>query len=253
MDQEQTTVQPSPPKETSTFSKLMNIFVAPGEVFESIKAKPRTNALWVIPSILAVVLGIFFFFVLSSDPAIESQFRDQISKRVDEQIAQGQVTPDRAEATKEQMMNMTKIVAPILSIILVFASLLVVSLVIFLVGKLAFKGNATYGKVMEVVGASFMVDKVLGPIVASLIMLAMGSIYASPGLALLISGFNPDDKVHILLSSVNIFSIWYLSVLSIGVRKFYDVSIWKAAVWVVALWVLWTLFTTFVAPFLRMA
>jgi hypothetical protein len=84
-----------------------------------------------------------------------------------------------------------------------------------------------------------------------LTILAMGSIHATPGLALAISNFDPDNKLHVLLSSVNVFTIWYLAVLSIGLGKLANVKTAKAAIWVFGLWIVWTLLTTFVLTFLR--
>jgi len=136
-------------------------------------------------------------------------------------------------------------------IVFTFLSVLVVSFVMMLVGKLAFKQAVLYGKVMEVVGASTMINGVLGTIVTMLLMLAVGSLYATPGLALLISGFDPNNKVHLLLASINIFSLWYLGVLSVGLGKLFGVTTGKTAVWVVGLWIVWTLLTTFVLTFLR--
>jgi hypothetical protein len=50
---------------------------------------------------------------------------------------------------------------------------------------------------------------------------------------------------------VNVFTIWYLAVLSIGLGKLANVKTGKAAIWVFGLWIVWTLLTTFVLTFLR--
>jgi hypothetical protein len=257
MEQEQTTVQPTAPKETSTISKLMNIFVAPGEVFESIKAAPKKSALWVLPTVTAAIISVLSVFVVMSDPAIQSQLRDAQEKRLQKMIDEGTIPPERVEAARQQMTGMIegpvgKIFGSVSAVIFLFASLLVVSLAMLLVGKFAFKTAVPYGKVMEVIGPSFMITYVLGGIVTTLIMLAMGSLYATPGLALAISEFDPMNKVHALLGSINIFTLWYLGVLSIGVGRLFSVKTAKAAVWVVGLWVVWTLLTVFFLTFLRM-
>jgi hypothetical protein len=251
MNQEQTSSESTVPKESSVFSKLFNIFASPGEVFESIKTAPKKTALWVIPCIFAIVIGIVFTFVVFSDPNIQLQMRERMEKQLDKQIAEGKIPPERVEATREQMEKMTggamfRVFGSIGTIVYVVGSLLVVSLAFFLVGKFVFKVAVPYGKVMEVVGPSFMVNFVLGSIVTMLTVLAMGSLYATPGLALAIGEFNPENKVHLLLSSINIFTVWYLAVLSIGTGKLFNVQTGKAATWVVGLWIVFTLLTTFV-------
>jgi hypothetical protein len=256
MEQEQTTVKPAAPKETSTISKLMNIFVAPGEVFESIKAAPKKSGLWAIPCLLAIVISIIFVFVVFSDPAIQSQMREMTEKQVESRIAQQNLSPEQAEAARQQASSMMggtmlKIFGIIGSIVYTIGTLLLVSLVLVLVSKIAFKTPVIYGKALEIVGPSLMTNFVLGSIVSMLTILAMGSIHATPGLGLAISQFDPENKVHVLLSSVNIFTIWYLAVLSIGLGKLASVKTGKAAIWIFGIWVVWTLLTTFVLTFLR--
>lgn len=256
MEQEQTTVQPATPKETSTISKLMNIFVAPGEVFESIKAGPKNSGLWAIPCVLAIVMSIIFIFVVFSDPAIQSQMREMTEKQVESRIAQQHLSPEQAEAARQQAASMMggpmwKVFGIVAAIVYTFGTLLLVSLVLLLLSKTVFKAPTSYGKAMEVVGPSLMTNFVLGSIVSMLTILAIGSIHATPGLALAISEFDPENKLHILLSSVNVFTIWYLVVLSIGFGKLANAKTGKAAIWVFGIWVVWTLLTTFVLTFLR--
>jgi hypothetical protein len=245
-------------KEPAAFSQLMNVYVAPGEVFEHIKSAPRKNALWGIPITLTIIIGIISTFLIFSNDAIVSQLREQAERGVQQAIDSGRIPPDQADRAREQAAGWVtgpfgKVMGIGSVVVFTFAGLLLVSLAMLLIGKIAFKATVPYGKVMEVVGASFMTNYVLGSIVTLLVMLAMGSLYATPGLALLISGFDPSNKVHLLLSAVNIFSIWYLAVLSIGVGKVFGGTTGKAGVWVVGLWVAWTLITTFALTFLRMA
>lgn len=258
MEQQPASTEAAPQKKRSALSLLLNIYAAPGEVFDQIKAAPTRNALWAIPVALAITVGILSILVVFSDPLIQSQLRDRMEKQIEDQIARQQIPPDRADAARDQMASMAggtmfKIFGSLGVIVSTFASILVVSAVMLLVGKLGFNARVPYGKVMEVVGASSMINHVLGTVVTMLVMLAMGSLYATPGLALLISGFDPENEVHVLASAVNVFSLWYLAVLSIGLGKLFDVTTGKAAVWVVGLWVVWTLLTTFVLTFLRMA
>ncbi len=256
MDQEQTASQPTGAKESSSLSKLFNVFVSPSEVFESIKAGSKKIGLWAIPCLLAIVISIIFIFIVFSDPAIQSQMRDMAMKQVESRISQQHLPPDQAETARQQAASMVggpmwKVFGIIGAIVYTFVSLFAVSLVLFLVSKVAFKTPVAYGKAMEIVGPSFMTNFVLGSIVSMLTILAMGSIHATPGLGLSISEFDPQNKMHVLLSSVNIFTIWYLVILSIGLGKLANVKTGKAAIWVFSVWVVWTLLTTFVLTFLR--
>jgi hypothetical protein len=182
--------------------------------------------------------------------------REMTEKQMESRIAQQNLSPEQAEAARQQATSMMagptwKVFGIIGAIVYTIATLLVVSLVLILVSKIAFKTSVSYGKAAEIVGPSFMTNFVLGSIVSMLTILAMGSIHATPGLGLAISQFDPENKMHVLLSSVNIFTIWYLVVLSIGLGKVANVKTGKAAIWIFGVWVVWTLLTTFVLTFLR--
>jgi hypothetical protein len=113
------------------------------------------------------------------------------------------------------------------------------ALVFWLVGKWVFKSAAAYGKVVEIVGLSMYVS-VLGSIITLLLVVAMGSLYATPSLALAVSHFDPADKLDKLLSAINVVTLWFLAVIAVGLGKLFSVTTAKAITAVGVLWVLWT-------------
>jgi len=104
-----------------------------------------------------------------------------------------------------------------------------------------FKSQIKYGKVVEVVGLASTVS-FLGGIVMVLLLTAFGSLYATPSLALaVIDSFDPKNTVHSLLASVNLFTLWYLGVTSVGLGKVYTVPTGKIAIWVFGLWAIYSI------------
>jgi len=58
-----------------------------------------------------------------------------------------------------------------------------------------------------------------------------------------VSHFDQQNKVHLLLSALNVMSLWYLGVLSLGLARLTGASFWKPAVWLCGLWYgVWALF-----------
>jgi hypothetical protein len=92
-------------------------------------------------------------------------------------------------------------------------------------------------KGVEVAGLSGMIC-VLESIVRPLLIMVMGSLYASPGLALFVTPFNPQNPVHGLLAAVNIMTFWVLAVRAIGLARLSGAGFGKAAAWVFGLWIL---------------
>ena len=105
-------------------------------------------------------------------------------------------------------------------------------------GKYAFHAEVPYGKVVEVVGLSTYI-MVIGTIITMIIAVAMGSLNAGPHLGLLVgNSFDPLNKMHKLLASVNAVTLWYLAVVAIGLSKIFSIQTSKAFITVGILWVL---------------
>ncbi len=75
-----------------------------------------------------------------------------------------------------------------------------------------------------------------------LLLLAFESIYATPSLALaVLEDFDPENTVHSLLSSVNVFTLWYLGVTAVGLGTICGVGTAKTALWVFILWAVYSI------------
>jgi hypothetical protein len=125
-----------------------------------------------------------------------------------------------------------------------FLSLFFGGLVYWLLGKWVMKATAPYMKVVEVVGLTFFIVTIES-VVTTILSIGMNSIFASPSLGLLISDFSIENKMHLLASSMNVFTFWTLTVTSIGLARLFQKDLPKVLVLVFALWILWILFTIF--------
>jgi hypothetical protein len=65
----------------------------------------------------------------------------------------------------------------------------------------------------------------------------------TPGPVLFVSHYDPNNKVHMLLSALNVMTLWYIGVLALGMARLSRASFGKAAVWLYGLWYgIWALF-----------
>jgi len=252
MDEVNTTQTPSENSSEMSFTdKVMNVFSAPGELFEGIAKSEKKNSNWSIPLILTMLAGIIFVFVAFSQAPIQDQMREQQEKTFQKQVESGKMTQEQAD--RAMSMNPAKPGTPLFMVFGAVGVAVVTAVMLFgfalgfwLVGKWVFKATVTYGKVVEVVGLSMYVS-VLGSIITLLLVVAMGSLYATPSLALAVSHFDPANKVDKFLASVNLVTFWYLAVVSVGLGKIFSVSTTKALVAVGVLWAVWTAVTVFVS------
>ena len=91
------------PQPMSLSGRLMNIFVAPGDVFESIKPAPSRASNWLVPVLLACAVGVINVWVMFSQPAIQQQFRAQQAMKFDQLVEDGKMTREQADQVQNQM------------------------------------------------------------------------------------------------------------------------------------------------------
>ena len=99
-----------------------------------------------------------------------------------------------------------------------------------------------FHKVMEVVGLTFFIAT-LEQIVTTLLMFGLSSIHATPSLGAFVSNFDVQNKLHMALSKINIFTFWDLAVVSIGLSILFRRDLPKVLVLVFALWLVWSILT----------
>lgn len=238
--------QTPPPAEPMSFmDKMVNIFVAPGELFDDVRNTPPTATNWVIPMILFIVVAFAMGQVLFMNPSLVQQMSEMIQKNFDEAIARGQMTAEQAEqaaAFTKPGSTMFMIQQLVGIVVLTPIVLFLLSLIYWLLGRFGMKGTAPYMKVVEVAGLTFFIS-IAESIVTTILMYVMDSLTATPSLGAFVADFNPVDKMHMALAKVNVFTFWDLSVLSIGLSRLFQRDLPKVLVIVFALWLVWSVVT----------
>ncbi|HTR82408.1 MAG TPA: YIP1 family protein [Bacteroidota bacterium] len=250
MDEVNTTQPPSEEGAQMSFTdKLMNVFSAPGELFESVAKSEKQNSNWSIPLVLSMLISVVFVLAVFSQQPIQDQIRDQTEKSIEKRVAEGKMTQEQADMAMSKNpaqpgSPLFMIFGSVGALIFVAITLFGLALVFWLAGKWVFKSAATYSKVLEVVGLSMYISALMA-IVTLLLVMAMGSLYATPSLALAVSHYDPMDKLDKFLGAVNIGTFWFLAIVAIGLAKLFSVTTVKTMTVMAVLWALWTAVTVF--------
>jgi len=169
-----------------------------------------------------------------------------MQKGIDDAVAKGSMTAQQAEQAAQFMRpdSMMFRIQSMVGVVLVTPiALFLLSLVYWLLGKWGMSATAPYMKVVEVVGLTFFIS-ILETIVTTLLQYGMDSLFAGPNLALFVADqYDLQNKLHVALSKVNVFTIWDLTVVSIGLSKLFQRHLPKVLVLVFALWIIWSIFT----------
>jgi hypothetical protein len=235
----------STPTTMSFTEKFTNIFVAPGELFEDVRQTPNTLSNWLVPMLIFIVVAVLMSQLVLQNPSLADQLGSEIKKQFDQAIEQGKMSPEQAEQAYEYarpgstMFRLAQIGGVVIGTPIV---LFVLALVYWLLGKWGMNGTAPYPKVVEVLGLTFFISA-LEIIVSTLLQFGTDSLFATPSLGAFVSDFDLQNKLHLVMSKINIFTFWDLSVLSIGLSKLFQRDLPKVIVLVFALWIVWTAFS----------
>jgi hypothetical protein len=102
------------PVQMTLWARLMNVFAAPGDVFEEVKNSQPSTANWLAPAFIFIVVGMISSIVIFSQPAIVQQIRDQQAKVMDQQVKAGKLTQaqaDQALAAMDKFAGPTMLMA----------------------------------------------------------------------------------------------------------------------------------------------
>ena len=258
---DETPIQTPPAEQVKVMSlsdRLVGVFASPSELYDNVRQTPPTGSNWAIPTLILVVVGLIMAYLVVSNPSLADQMKrmtsEQMEKGLQRQLAAGKITQEQANQARDQMSGMGETSALIFkyvgAVVGPFFVLFLASLVYWLLGKGVMKATAPYMKVVEVVGLTFLISSIES-IVTTILSIGMNSIFASPSLALLVSDFSIENKMHLLAASMNVFSFWSLTVTSIGLARLFQKDLPKVLVLVFALWLIWILFTVFGLTALR--
>lgn len=208
---------------TSVGAKLTNIFVQPGDVFDEVRQSPHNFLNWLVPTLISVVVGLVFVWVVFSQDTIMQQMRDAQAKEIEAKVTAGKMSQQQADqAIQVTQRFMTPLVIKALGSVFTllgcFAWLFGLSLLFWLIGRFVLKADFGYLKAVEVTGLAAMIT-VLGTVLTMLIVVAMGNLAMNPGPVLLVRDFDSANKLHRVLSALSLPMLWHLAVMGTGLSR----------------------------------
>jgi hypothetical protein len=234
------------PSSTTIWSRLLNVLVSPGEVFEEVKSSAPSPSNWLVPAVILAIIGAVSVFVIFSQPAIIQQIHDQQVKTLDQQVSAGKMTQaqeDQALTVMDKFAGpgMLKIFGAVGAVFGAFVHIFWWAFVLWLMASLVLKAKIPFLKAAEVAGLATMI-LVLGAVVTTLLTVITGKLGATLSPALAISDFNMKSKTHVLLAALNVFSVWQVWVSAAGLSRLTGAPFTKALLIVAIYWFAFSLF-----------
>ncbi len=211
---------------TGIAGRMIRTLTAPGETFASVRER-MTWQDWFAPTLVVVVVGLVAAIVaLPTAMEAGSEMMQEYGEMTDEQRA-------AMEQMKEAAPVVTVVSVPIVS----FLWLFLVGGVMLLLANPVLGGEANYGQMLAVTAYASLV-KVVQTIVTVPLMLATGSIVViGPGL--LLSEEMLATFAGRVLAGMEVFLLWQVLVMAVGVGVMAGCSTRKALVPLLILWAVW--------------
>ena len=220
MDEQSASPETLPPP-SSFISRASNVFASPGEVFSELAVQPVQTTSWLIPLILMMVMMVGTSAFLLTNDTLRNQVLEKQHEAVQKMVDQGKLTQEQADKQLE-MMEGSKLVLIFGSITTFGMSIVVffaVPLVVWLAGMMLMQYHGGYFKIVEMFGLTVPIG-FLGGIVTVFLMNIFMTMYASPsGWLLIMQSYDPKNFLHNILSAINIFTLWQVALLGLGLSK----------------------------------
>jgi hypothetical protein len=216
-----------PPAKANPFSRIVGAVVSPVETFRSIAERPD----WIVPLVVAIILSVLSTVLIAPHIDIDASMRKQLAKK------------DMPAAQIDRMIEMSKktqkfnpvIVAVIVPIVFFAIS------AIMLFAFRAFGGEGTFRQSMAVTAYAWVPSIIKGCL--TLVVILMGGTILQQDMATILKsnpgaflGDSASPVLVSLLSSLDVFTIWMLVLMTIGYSYMARLSRAASASIVFGLW-----------------
>jgi hypothetical protein len=219
--------------EMSPFLRFINIFYSPKEVFASLATSKWA---WIAPTILIFLVGLAsypFIKTIMADERVRSMETSPLFERIPE--AQKE---EIFESTRESIEN-----PPwyqwILGALAGFIPVFVAGGIMLLIGNLILGGETRFWKMLNVFAFSSLIS-IPESIIKVPLIYSKETLDIRTSLAIILPSDSTASFTHAFLNNIDIFSIWMVSLVVIGMGVYLQkISVKKIAVWISIFWLIW--------------
>jgi len=208
---EPTLIEPAPVP--GLFARFIGVLTAPRATFEKLVPSPRVFGALALVALTATVVSTVF---MNTDVG-KAAFTEMMQQRAS---ASTQLSPEQLQRM-EQMAPYIRTVTSIVPMIFVPIAMMVISGVLFVVFNVLMGGTASFRQMMSVVAHSQFVS-VVGTAVGFILNYMRGTLsQGATSLSAFLPNLEETSFTYRLARSVDLFLIWWIVVLAIGLSVLY--------------------------------
>jgi len=215
----------STPQSDSLIDRIIGVFVSPRPTMDNISARPN----WLLPLIIVTIVGTVSGYLLS-DVILQTAI-DQMSNNAN-------MTPEQVELARPRVEQWTRITAWASPLVFTPVFYLILAGVFMFVGNVMLGGAARYKTLFSVVCWSALIT-VISSLINVPVMRSRGAMESATNLAFLAPEGETQSLLYFFLSQIDLFTIWWLIVLGLGLAAANRFSNEKGVTTVFVLWALY--------------
>jgi len=205
--------------------KIINIFFSPTKVFQSLKEKPS----WALPLVIVLI-----FIALTAVVTVIST-KDVAMAKQEEVLKERGLSDEQIQQAKVFMTGPLPVVFGALGAIIITGVILLIFALLINVLLPTLGGVSGFARVFSVVSHSALV-MVPGNIIRLLLVVLTKSIYATTSLAAFTPNLARNSVMFQLLASLDLFVIWEMVLVAMGIRITNEVKKNNAYLLVFGIW-----------------
>ena len=197
-----------PVREMNVFSRLIGVFLSPGETFKAISAKPG----WLVAVLIVIALTIAFTTIIKPVMDKETAIKQQ---EMMEKQGMDQAEIDRITESMQGKGGMMAVFKYGGIIVWTFAVMSIISLVWMFLTKFIIGSDVTFSQMMAL-NAYTGIIPALGMLIKSPIVLSRGTMNVHFSIATFLSDSMANSFIYKFLSQIEVFNIWSVALFCIG-------------------------------------
>ena len=216
----------------SILTNILNVFIAPSKVFESVKDFEWKKAL--VPLLILTLLGVVSYFFMK-DMLMDFQYEAGLEK-IESMSRLSDEQKQEAIARMDSQMEggVQNILGWVFSALGGPITVFFMALIALIVGNTIMGGSAKYGSLLNIAAWAFMVN-ILEMIVKIPLMLSKWTVEVYTGLGVLGIG-EKGSFINSLLAGIDVFVIWRVILIAIGMGVIYNKKTQPYAVGMLTAW-----------------
>ncbi len=221
--------------------RIIAVFTNPVKLFTYLKKQPE---FW-LPLILTILISMVSGYFIAPI-AIDQQIQKIESNPNIPDNAKMDVI-DRLEASKSgNRLFISAFIPPLITVPLLF---LFITLVFWALGNFVYARQVKFKQVFSIMAYANLIPLLLGTAIKLPLILSTHSMNVQTSLAVFLPVEQQGTFLYSLLSSFDVFNLWFLAVFAIGMAVLYEVKRSRAMTLVFGTWLIWILAKSAVTAF----